>query len=68
VRHPTSYQPSRSQHLAIADQVRQKYNVDGVVIIHYVLMDTPLKLLVQTEIHRNTSEGKKYISFERLEV
>ena len=64
----TSYQPSRSQHLAIADQVRQKYNLDGVVIIHYVLMDTPLKLLVQTEIHRNTSEGKKYISFERLEI
>lgn len=63
----TGYQPSRSQHLNIAELLRQRYDIKDTVIVHYVLMDTPLKLLVQAEIHRNTEEGK-LISFERLEV
>jgi len=67
----TGYQPNRSQHLAMASLVREKYGIDGTVIIHYVLVDTPLKLYVQAEVQRNVLfEGVKYkvISFERVEV
>jgi hypothetical protein len=66
--HSTSYQPSRRQHLALAKMVRERYGIDeGNVIVHYVLMDTPLRLYVQVEIHRNTVYGK-VISFDRLEL
>lgn len=61
------YQPNRSQHLAIAHAIKEKYKVSGNVIVHYVLMDTPLRLQVQAELHYNTVNGK-HITFERLEV
>lgn len=67
------YQPSRSQQLSIAKLVKDKYNIDGEVIIHHVLIDTPLRLYVQTEIHRKVMtlvDGVEYkdISFPRLDV
>lgn len=65
------YQPSRSQHLSIAQLVKDRYNINGEVIVHYVLIDTPMRLYVQTEIHRKvTLDDVEYkdISFPRLDV
>lgn len=71
MKYVNGYQPSRSQHLSIAKLVMEKYNIDGEVIIHYVLIDNPMRLYVQTEIHRKvTVDGIEYkdISFLRVEV
>ena len=48
----SSYRPTRSQQLAIASAVRDKYKIDQTrdIIVHHVLEDTPLKLVVQLEI------------------
>ena len=71
MRYVNGYQPNRSQHLSIAKLVKEKYNIDGNVIVHYVLIDNPMRLYIQTEIHRNVIvngvEGK-HISFERLDL
>lgn len=73
MQYTNGYQPSRSQHLSIAQLVKDKYNINGEVIVHYVLIDTPMRLYVQTEIHRKVMtlvDGVEYkdISFPRLDV
>jgi hypothetical protein len=71
MKYVNGYQPSRSQHLSIAKLVMEKYNIDGEVIIHYVLIDNPMRLYVQAEIHRKiTANGVEYkdISFPRLDI
>ena len=71
MQYTNGYQPSRSQYLSIAQLVKDKYNINGEVIVHYVLIDTPMRLYVQTEIHRKvTLDDVEYkdISFPRLDV
>jgi len=72
MQYTNGYQPSRSQHLSLARLVKEKYNIDGEVIIHYVLSDTPMRLYVQTEIRRRVildfGDERKVISFKRLEI
>ena len=48
----SGYRPNRSQQIAIAQAIKDKYKLSEftTVIVHHVLEDTPLKLFVQVEI------------------
>lgn len=64
--HKTNYRPSRSQQIAIAAMVRDKYT-DDEVIVHHVLEDSFTRLYVQCEC-RWTGNNKTHVYFARYEL
>ncbi len=62
--HKSGYQPTRSQQLYLRTLV-QKHFKDEVIVVHHVLIDTPL--LLQLQIERRWDNSSQ-ISFERIVV
>lgn len=68
--HKSHYQPRRSQHLYLAEQIRLKVFNDSMdrIIVHHVLEDSPNRLYVQIERWSETPFGFTNVTFERVEL
>jgi hypothetical protein len=67
--HRSNYQPRRSQHLFLADKLKDRYQwEDQEVVVHHVLEDTSTRLYLQIERREYSSFGFARIFFERVEL
>jgi hypothetical protein len=65
--HKTHYRPTRSQQIALAQMVRDKYT-DNEVIVHHVLEDSFVRLYVQVEERYHGYKSKSACYFKRYEL
>jgi hypothetical protein len=65
--HKTNYRPTRSQQIALAQMVRDKYT-DNEVIVHHVLEDSFTRLYVQVEERWNRYQQLSKVYFKRYEL
>lgn len=65
--HKTNYRPTRSQQIALAQMVRDKYT-DNEVIVHHVLEDSFTRLYVQVEERYNGYNKLSKCYFRRYEL
>ena len=65
--HETNYRPTRSQQIALAQMVRDKYT-DNEVIVHHVLEDSFTRLYVQVEERYCGYKQIQKVYFKRYEL
>ena len=66
--HKSHYQPSRSVHLFLVEEIRRRYRYRGDIVVHHVLEDSTSRLYIQIERRMKSFFGKTKISFERVEL